>query len=406
MDRSQYNTKEGIAAVIASQGLAGLRTIMEARRAAMEVLWARERGGAGPGRDELLTGFVVLGRFYLDSNGGASRVNREIVTDADRASAPHVMTMDEYQVWWAPITARNADDDRHSGPFDGHSGSDSRLQIPPAHVVCAKCGQGWTLEACHEIEGEEDRSQPEGRMSLAPYFGKTLREVQADIATRTDGEHRLNLSVYNDRWVDHGVPEEMRVGPQAGWRHDDEDDDPRITWDYVVQPGDDGSVSIDCFYHAACHREHEADQQTTEREFNRAGIEAMFTESGFTGVRVEIAPVPQHLVDWIASDSDAKDEEEGFAQSVAAESQYLRVVTDQGTVGIWTAVYPMLDLHGTGIRPTELCPEGIPGPMPTDDSLPFVNFYPDPALLLRLWQQLVKKQQAQPPIAPPAPPAP
>lgn len=245
MDRTQYDTKEGIAQAIAASGLAGLRAVMEARR---------------EDHHEQLTPFVVLGRFYLRAKGRVAQVLHSHMEINDRASAPSVMTMEEWETFWRPIAARNPQLDPNPFSVSSPTFEDELFgfSIPPSHVTCKRCGRGWTHENCDDIEREREDDRDARLFSLAPYIGKTLREAGRDlIARQFDGEPMLICMVHNDRWVDTSIPQEQRHGHQTGWRNANWSSDPKITWDYVVQPGDSSIVlAIYHFYHCHCFAEH------------------------------------------------------------------------------------------------------------------------------------------------------
>jgi hypothetical protein len=86
---------------------------------------------------------------------------------------------------------------------------------------------------------------------------------------------------------------------------------------------------------------------------NVQAMTELFTHFGFTGLKVEVIPLPQHLRDWMGQDEDftALNDDE-----IAAEMTYLKVNSAQGAFGVFLAVYPAIDLTGTGVDFDELAP--------------------------------------------------
>jgi hypothetical protein len=356
LDRSVYDTKEGIATMLGSYD--DLYALFAARRE------------AGYECREQLTAYVIFGRFFADGCGNWIKLDRETFTDDIRGTMPTVMDMDEYNGF---VEAQGLD------ALMATEGSGHGFVLPPPDIACAHCGRGWTLEGSHDfdIDGGFDDV-----IELGPYAGKTLAEVQAELSKRTDGEYRLMTAVRNDRWIT--ADPAARFADHEGWR--DEDSDPAISMDYVVRNGDQGSVYVTRYYHGPCYRSLQAAGRAQEESASIDGIRLMFEETGFGNVRVEKAPLPPHILAWIRSDDDAG---EFTDEQLNGEMSYLRVATDQGSLGVFMAVYPALDLEGTGIGIKDFDPQA-PDEMA---ALPIVSLTGEPQQLLKLWQLMTKKQR-------------
>ncbi len=359
MDRTVYDTREGIASKLTSY--ADLYALFRARHAAHY-----DRG-------ERLQEFVILGRFFTDPCGNWWTMRFEKpLPPAAAASLPSVMTRDEFHDALRRLVpdAMNYSAGTSTGPLGA---------LPPPQMTCARCGQaGWTLENCHEFEAEDDQAE----IPLDPYVGKTLAEVEVALQSRTDGIYSLHASVRNDRWIN----PDGRLGREHGWRSDQDDDDP-ISMDHVVAPGDETSAFVIHFYHAACHAQIEDVRETVKRDLIGAGLSEMMLAAGFTGVRIEMTKTPAHLLEWAGSE----DPDDFDPEALEAECAYYRVTTDQGSLGVWKAAYLTIDLTGTGIELKDIAPEMADAP---DGFPPILGLDGEPAVLLKLWQLMVKRQAA------------
>lgn len=82
-------------------------------------------------------------------------------------------------------------------------------------------------------------------------------------------------------------------------------------------------------------------------------ITEMLTHFGFTGLKVEHVPIPQLLRDWLCQDEDFAALKEA---DIATEMTYLKVESAQGLFGLFLALYPAIDLSGTGVDFDEIVP--------------------------------------------------
>ena len=342
----------------------------------------RERHDDAHRVGNVLDTFVVLGRFETDSRGQLTRLNREVFTDADRAAMPPVMTKDEFIAWVAVNIAPRHANGEFVALYEGTFGVEPSFPLPPAHVLCARCGKGWEIATCHEIGSDTTIEH----VSLEPYVGTKLRDALFYIAQQADAsrESAGPLAVRNARWETptDGTDNPSRDPEQRGWRSADSTD-VAISPNYVIAPGDSTGVFATRYYHGPCFKELAVENDAECRVQSAEGLAGMFSESGFEDVRVSTVPIPEYLRAWLAKDIGDQ----------AAQVPYFRVDTRQGSLGIWTAVYPVIDLHGTGILPKDLGIETDP-----DDTtlLPCVPFLADETQLLRLWQLMTKRQRDTP----------
>jgi len=174
-----YVTKEGIAAELSSYA-----SFYECMRLRSE--WGQHGFlDAHWEGNTCLTPFTVLGRYHSNGFGQCSRLNREMFTDEDRAAMPPVMTDEEFQTFLDQHVRP-----RITGPFyathEGVSGNAPAFLLPPPHLLCARCGGGWELDTCHDIDAEGSYDyviQPEDSMSVSRYnfyHGACFREHKSE----------------------------------------------------------------------------------------------------------------------------------------------------------------------------------------------------------------------------------
>lgn len=370
-----YNSKEGIAEQLGSY--AEFYAVMDERR---------RRGGYNDEgmRDTesgTLTSFTVLGRYQTDQFGQCWRLNRELFTDADRMTMAPVMSEDEFEMFF-DREVRPRITQTFFSMCEGIEGMSLAFPLPPPAIVCARCGGTWTLETCHDI----DNAGGFENIDLAPFVGKTLREVDQELTTRTDALRTFGrpLGVQNPKWVEPCADHELATAEERGWRKERSEDNP-ISWDYVVQTGDRTSVFCYHFYHGPCLWQIKSEVAVVEEMTNLQGMESLFKDIGFDEVVITGTSLPQHLRDWIKSDIN----EDGDFDKIIDAFTYYRVETKQGSFGIAYAVYPILDLAETGIAFSDFDAEFAAQVPP--DFPPIVAFTGEPEQLLRLWQCLVKR---------------
>lgn len=323
--------------------------------------------------------FVILGRFETDSSGQLTRLNRDVFTDADRAAMPPVMTAPEFADWVAANLVPRHPNVQFVQLYEGTHGIEPSFPLPSTHVLCARCGKGWEIATCHEIASDTTIEH----VSLEPYVGTTLRDALVTIAKQTDASRKSAgpLAVRNARWETptDGTNNPSRDPEQRGWRSANSTD-VAISPDYVIAPGDSTATFTTRYYHGPCIKELAIENDAKGREQAAGDLARMFSESGFEDVRVSIAPIPEHLRAWLA-------EEVG---DLAATIPYYRVETRQGSLGIWITMFPVIDLHDTGIIPKDLGIETDPDDTTTPPCTPFL---PDKSQLLLLWQLMTKRQR-------------
>lgn len=330
--------------------------------------------------------FVILGRFETDSRGQLTRLNRDVFTDADRAAMPPVMTAVEFADWVIANLAPRHANIESVRLYEGTFGVEPSFPLPPAHVVCARCGKGWEIAKCHEIESDTTIEH----VSLEPYVGTKLSDALALIAKQTDAsrESAGPLAVRNARWETptDGTDNPSRDPEQRGWRSADSTD-VSISPEYVIATGDSTATFTTRYYHGPCFKELAIENDARGREQTAENLAKMFSDSGFEDVRASIAPIPEHLRTWLA-------EEIG---DLAAVIPYYRVETRQGSLGIWITLFPVIDLHDTGFLPKDLGIETDPTDTTTPPCAPLL---PNKSQLLLLWQLMTKRQRDTPVASP------
>jgi len=85
-----------------------------------------------------------------------------------------------------------------------------------------------------------------------------------------------------------------------------------------------------------------------------AMTQELFTDAGFTGVKLERAPMSDAVIESFRQEEP---DEEFDPVAFGEEVHYHRVTTDQGCFGIWFEPYVTLDLYGTGLDLKEILPE-------------------------------------------------
>ena len=185
---------------------------------------------------EPLTPFVILGRFLSDEKGNFGILNPELFTDADRAAMSPVMEYGEFQRFIEPI---QSDPRRRSFrilyPDCDNSYNEISSFLPPPHVLCVECKEGWDIQSCHLIVSTDTyHSKQHERFDLSDFVGKTLFEVAKELPKgMTDPSkttHFYNRFIWSK--------------PSQEGRH--------VKMHYRVQSGDEMSVFYRYFYHASC----------------------------------------------------------------------------------------------------------------------------------------------------------
>ena len=117
-------------------------------------------------------------------------------------------------------------------------------------------------------------------------------------------------------------------------------------------------------------------------------VEEMLAKAGFTGVKLESAPMSAHVIKGFQEE----DPEEDFSDPVAfgQEVGYHRITTDQGVFGIWFEPYVTVDIGGLGIDAKVFLPEDAPA-----DDMPdgWCLIGLDEGVLEKLFIEIIKKSR-------------
>ncbi|MCX6745383.1 MAG: hypothetical protein NTX82_07765 [Candidatus Parcubacteria bacterium] len=252
--REDFDTVPGIMAQLTSKGLAGLNNLAHARRE------------AGYDREEPLTDFVIMGRWFMDRCGNTCRYMRECKDSfipADILNLPMVMTHNDF---WAMVK-------KVKGPGVCCSWS-AHDNIPPVTATCPWCNQGWDLHNCHDVyEMCDDVEFP------IPYWtGRTLESIKAELQSDPNEIFRFQneMLLRHPRWIDlTPLPEyESLVVNKNGLVGVEGTRGVNISWDYQVQAGDMLCAYRIRFFHKDCWREY---QEKNER----AAFTEIFRKAGF-----------------------------------------------------------------------------------------------------------------------------
>jgi hypothetical protein len=246
---ANYDTAEGIAQYL-ERGLVGFHDLCSAR------------SEAGYDRREHLHDFLIMGKWYADSCGNMMRLKQPV-----SIGSALVLAREE----WSPDIE-----------FSASIGT----ALPPAEAVCALCKHGWTLDDCYDCYV----IHKDGTRDLEPYVGKTIRKVKPLLNELPLREVLLytgpgNKNLRNDRFIDlrhdlcdygsnKGKPFDWPRN-ERGWVNIDDN--------YVVQPGDQLSVSIWTYYHHGCHRD-------KQRADYRSFFTEVFDRAGFVGFSLSEVP--------------------------------------------------------------------------------------------------------------------
>lgn len=227
---ADYDTREGIARLVTT--LAGFNKLIELRR------------DAHYDRGETLHKFYIKGRWMVDECGNTYRIAGDFIPAEKIRILPDVLTDEEL---WGYIKEYTM----------GCTlwGEDIFIQcslggnVPPAELGCHECGRLWTIDDCHDTSVEHYTEN----LPLGEYVGKTLGEVKAIYAARSDAAYRIYGDLY-------------RAG--ANDRIEGVDDS------YVIQEGDEATLYVWRYFHKSCRRRFNAKR---EREY----FANMFVRAGF-----------------------------------------------------------------------------------------------------------------------------
>lgn len=245
--RHPYDTREGIATYLDS--VASLERLRS------------ERSAAGYGRRERLAEFCVLGRWYLDSCGNFSLLidegRRGYRSPASLGKCPPVMTADELELFMRGESFAFA----------------AAWSFPPAYAKCTECGDGWTIENCHEFQSRQAHEEA----SLEAWVGQPLSTVTRipDLVGKL--WHRVEQdTVYSD--VHQGETQSGSNGKP--WY--------RVLKDHIIQPGDRAMLETMLFMHKACAARRT--QRLSREEMTGAFRKAGFPQAQLLSIPNEYCP--------------------------------------------------------------------------------------------------------------------
>lgn len=370
-----YDSKEGIGAELSSYET--LYAVMHARNEHGRINNVLSPTWETDARPSHLTPMIVLGRYRTDETGRCSRLNREIFTDADRSAMPVVMTDPEFRAFFEKRVQPRLTESFYA-LYEGVEGMAPSLPLPPPHLVCMHCGDGWNIVTCHDIDVDGNFED----LDISEFAGKTLREAEEELNLRKDALRSFGnpLYVHNQQWTNLDADEEMATREERGWR--------RVTKEYIIQSGDDTSVFRYDFYHGPCFRLLNDERAIAGEKQNIEGVTQLLEETGFENVRITRTDLPKHLREWIIADTEDSED----AENAMSACMYYRVETAQGAFGILQTAYPMLDLTESGAEfLRELEPE-LALELP-DDFPSLIAFTGEPEQMRDLRQLMIKKQK-------------
>lgn len=262
MSSKPYDTVAGIAGYLTS--LAGLNRLID------------ERMRAGYDRRERLDDFVILGRWTTDACGNFSRIEGRLVPKDLVPDLPDVLPLKQL---WSFL------------PADSSITSVIGSSVPPERLRCARCGQAWTLENCHDVHV----AHKTGVLKLDGMAGRTLAQVKQAYGERADAEYYMqrDILVRSDRFIDprpHPKYPDSKLN-ERGWVGERDG----IGDNYVVQPGDEGFFNIRRYYHRECSRLRR--EQEMRLFFKEILLEAGYGDAELVAIPNGYCPC-EHCAPW------------------------------------------------------------------------------------------------------------
>lgn len=275
--------------------------------------------------------FVVLGRFYLDAAGQCQKLSRSTFTDEDRKAMPPVMTREEFSAYLKATKASASIHVREG------TGVDYGRRLRPPHVVCARCGQNWTLENCHDFDSTREFET----LSLDRHAGKTFAAIQKELNRGTDAVRVFNRDVSGALVISQSGKRRSQfvstTSAESGGRKGGQ----------RAEKGMEASLTAFRFYHGACFKQKRAADEASRNLAEAARFELFLEDSGFTGVMVTPAEPPDNVFGIGA----AKDAQEARAEGMP----YWSVTTEQGSFGFCQIGHVLvLTLAGSGVTAKEI----------------------------------------------------
>lgn len=288
----------------------------------------------GKGQDKTPT-FYIFGRF---STFSSRLVPLDIDYKARYPDIPDVLTSDEFHSFLS--------EHGYKGLFSsGGIEPLTHYALPPAHVVCSHCGRGWNIDNCWDAkvtgEGTFRRNRKTSEtIKLDGFEGKTLGEAR-DALLETKDKKRVYIqlfadpTIFNEKLKD---PSAQRPSVRNGFRRPKEG----LTWDYVIESGDEMNLQVLRYYHRGCYMK--LDMRMKEDELFR-----LVRRGGFTNVFVE---APRMTIKRGEIDSQViEDTDEN-----AVKSRSFTIHTNEGTFGMafFDPEPPVFDISEAGLTVIDL----------------------------------------------------
>jgi hypothetical protein len=222
MRHRRYDTPEGILTYL--ETLEGLHQLI------------RDRREAAYQRKEELTAYFIMGHWHTSSNGSFGRMKIE---------NEHYVEQEAFAKSLAKVVL--AEDFFKMLPGYTISTSMRDAGIPPAHMLCAECGQGWNIENAYEAHCDFGDAE---LVDTAPFVGKTIADIREAMRDQTDAYYFMtpDTMIQSDRLIDITPNQYGGVENRGGWMKSD-----KILDDYVIQEGDKAYFYAWRYKHRTCH---------------------------------------------------------------------------------------------------------------------------------------------------------
>lgn len=234
---------------------------------------ARHR--AGYQREERLAGFIVLGRYYLDSAGNCMKAQGRVPKDL----IPEMPDVMGYEEFCGCVKAKYGESNDTWITYSHNS------DLPSHELKCAECGNQWTIHNCHDtVVHHATEVYP-----LTEFVYKRLINVRVNFNDKNDANYLIqpDMLIRSDRFIDlspkyPGDTEEWKKGivkNERGWVSQRDG----IYDDYVIHQGDETYLNIWRFYHGECNKKRLS--RNEEKYFKD-----IFEKAGFQTIQMSALP--------------------------------------------------------------------------------------------------------------------